>query len=62
LQVSERAIFQAPAFAAGKRVGLVLPHGFQSHLHQQFLQPVTLLFGVNGKVSSTASKFSSLVS
>ncbi len=21
-----------------------MPHGFQSHLHQQFLQPVTLLF------------------
>src|SRR5258708_18398447 len=44
LQGQRARDFQAPAFTAGKRVSLVLTNRFQSHLHQEFFEPVALLF------------------
>src|SRR6266704_3418090 len=35
---------QPAALSAGERVRLAGPHGFQPHLHQEFLQAVALLF------------------
>src|SRR5205823_2124914 len=43
LQGQRPGNFQATALATGKRVSLALSNGFEAHLHQQFLQTITLL-------------------
>src|SRR6266576_2691152 len=54
--------FEPAAFTARKCVGFTHPDRFEPHLHENSSSRSRCCSGVSGRVSSTASKFSSLVS